>query len=85
MSVMVEIVIADGAARRGLIIENVSDAIELDQDGNRSLDQQCEYVVRCVNGGSRTIESRFTHRFGDDVIVLIARAGDALRDDHGVI
>ena len=80
MSVRVTIDIAGGAAHRTLIIENLTKV------GNRrDPDEESLYCVERYNspdGGGRK-SATFTHRYGDDVTVLIAKAGEALRKQHG--
>lgn len=85
MSVVVEIDIADGNAYRQLVITNISQEIERDGQGWRSQDQVCEYRVerRVAPGTNIQKSATFMHRYGDDVTVLIAKAGEALRIAHG--
>lgn len=84
MSVIVKIDIANGSARRRMHIENVSPALDLDAEGRRSQDQVCAYAV-LVSGGRKQLVAGFEHRYGDDVTVLIAKAGDAIREKYGHI
>ena len=85
MSVQVQIDIANGAAHRWLSIELTSTPV-LDADGHRQLDEVGTYRVVA---GSKPIHltqtmrvADFEHRYGDDVLVLIAKAGTALRGKY---
>ncbi|MDF2506303.1 MAG: hypothetical protein K0Q52_162 [Microbacterium sp.] len=82
MSVIVDINIADGSARRHLHIENITTEVEFGANGFRSLDQECSYTA-LISGGNQDRIATFTHRYGDDVTVLIAKAGEAIREKYG--
>lgn len=77
MSVQVEITIAGGAARRSLLIERLSTPV-LDAEGHRDHEEIGTYGVALVRA-TGSLRATFEHRYGDDVLALIANAGEALR------
>lgn len=84
MSVQVSVDIANGAARRELFI-SLQTTPTLDEHGHRDLDEVGTYAVVATNGRTRQSRALFKHRYGDDVGVLVARAFDALREEHGAV
>ncbi len=85
MSVDVKIEIPGSSAYRHLQIHRISTP-ELDEGGKRDRDQIGDYVVTCTKSDRKDAEVRsasFTHRYGDDLTVLVGKAGEALREAHG--
>ena len=89
MSVYASISIAGGMAHRSMEICLVS---PISPDVHRDLDEIGTYEVTISNkpwpeGPSRpegTLRSaEFQHRYGDDVTMLIAKAGEAIREKYG--
>lgn len=75
--VTIEVLPATGrpvGAQRYLTISNLNDAVPLVRDH----DQVDRYEVALSNGRLRTAEATFKHRFGDDVLTLVAEAITAL-------
>ncbi|MEV5068925.1 hypothetical protein MRBLMI12_000481 [Microbacterium sp. LMI12-1-1.1] len=80
MSVIATFDIANGSAHRTFKIHNITKLSD-----SRDPDTVSQYVVERTNsvggGGYRT--ASFEHRFGDDVTILVAKAGAALRKKYG--
>jgi hypothetical protein len=86
MSVRVAVDIGNGAAFRGLEISLISEP-QLDENGRRDLDQVGLYEAKCTKrlGEPASRSVTVTHRYGDDVFVLIANAARQLRASFGDI
>lgn len=86
MSVIVEINIAQGAAHRWMAIERTSIPAR-DADGVRSLEEVGTYRVTSGNKPMPLTQvlrtADFEHRYSDDVTILIAKAGAAIREKYG--
>lgn len=89
MSVHASIAIADGMAHREMEICLVS---PVRADGRRDPDDIGTYEVTMSNKPwpdgpaypvGRLVSAIFTHRYGDDVTILIAKAGEAIREKYG--
>lgn len=91
MSVYASISIAGGMAHRSMEICLVSPTRP---EGQRELDDIGTYEVSMSNqswpdGPARPVGSirsaEFQQRYGDDVTVLIAKAGAAIREKYGIV
>lgn len=89
MSVHASIAIGGGMAHREMEICLVS---PVRPDGRREHDDIGTYEVTISNkrwpdGPARAVgqlrSATFEHRYGDDVTVLIAKAGEAIREKYG--
>lgn len=89
MSVLVRINIADGRAYREMMISRVEDGPKLSVNGETGKASQINtYEVAVTNSSTGTPlwrRARFEHDFYDDVTVLIAKAGEAIRKEHRVL
>lgn len=67
-------------ARRDIEIRRV------DEEGNHGNEHDGRYLYEVTDlrrhSGRR---AQFSHRFGDDLTVLIAKAGEAIREKYGVL
>lgn len=81
MSVQASIEIAQGMAHRTLAVHR------LDRDDNLGHDHDTEYeyevFVASRSDGPYSRHATFKHRYGDDVTILIAKAGEAIRQKYG--
>jgi hypothetical protein len=84
----IEVVTPDGSvpAMRLLEIELTSTPV-LDEKGWRDLDEIGTYsvIVRRSPTDGRARRAAFEHRYGDDLTILVAKAGEAIRALHGTL
>jgi hypothetical protein len=86
MSVIVDVQIASGAAFRRMAIYCISNVIAKDSEGHPDHEQVREYEVEVqqrIPARQPVLTATFQHRYGDDVFILIAKAGEAIRERYG--
>lgn len=74
----------DGGHEKPLVRREL-DIRRLDAEGNHGNEHDAPYLYEVKDSRLSRRSATFPHRYGDDLTMLIARAGDALREKYGHI